>query len=506
MILVAAVFSAVVLRWFHLGGQSLWYDEGNTIWLSGPSPANIFRLARSITSPPFYFLLQHYWGALFGNSEYALRALPALFGTLSLPVFYFLAKKLLKDSMAVALAMWIFAFSLMQLWYSRDARPYDLISFLALVGLYALVLFLEKRSAALFAIIVLAIDASIYSHNMMFFYLLALNVAWLTYPSERTWIQRVKELLVADFLAVVLYLPWVPGLLAQVADVHENFWATKPTVSTLIQTLTVIGGFDLDYLTAVVARLLPLSSHMAWACVVGGVSLLCAVLVAGGLWRVPRADRSRNLSLLLYCLLPILLVFVLSLITKPIFIDRVFISSSVIVPIVFAYPVALQKGRRGRIFYGVLGILLAGTTALSGFGYLRIHENENWRGAIGSLLRIPEKDRLIVFLSRTEDILFDYYAQKSRMDPGAEKMGLPTNFDVWFASPEIIGPIRAGDIAPLKLAVESRRYSEIDLVLSHESARDPNEVVLNYLNQVLTRQEEQKFYGVRIVRFRAPQF
>jgi uncharacterized membrane protein len=500
-----AVLSAVVLRWFHLGGQSLWIDEGFTAFASGLSPRNIVRYAQSTDHPPLYFLLQHYWGVLFGNSEYALRALSAFFGTLSLPVFYFLAKRVLKDSVAVALAMWLFAFSIMQVWYSQEARTYELASFLALVGLYSLVLFLEKRSAALFATIVLSVTAGLYMHNMMLFYLLALNVTWLIYPSERAGMQRVREALLADVLVSVLYLPWVPSLLTQAAldVVQKGFWAPRPTVWTLFRTLTVIAGFDAEYLSSLPGRFLPLSPCRV--CVVGSAGLLCAAMVAGGLWRVPKVDRSRNISLLLYCLLPILVVFVLSRMTTPLFIDRIFISSSVVVPIVFAYPLALQKRRNGRLSYGFLGIVLAAATSLSGFGYLRYQEKDDWRGATSSLLRIPEKNRLIVFVARSGEILFDYYTQRfPTLDPGVAKMGLPMSYLERFPAPGIGVITGATDISPLKLAVESRKYSEIDLVLSYERREDPNELVLNYLSQVFIRQEEQRFTGIRIVRFMAP--
>jgi mannosyltransferase len=502
----AAALSAVVLRWFHLGKQSLWFDEGYTEFASSLSPTDIVRWARdSDFAPPLFLFLQHYWGALFGNSEYALRALSAFFGTLSLPVFYLLAKKVLKDNMAVALAMWLFAFSMMQVWYSQEARSYALLSFLALVGLYALVLFLERRSVALFASIVLSVAASLYTHNMMSFYLLALNVTWLIYPSERAWMQRVRELLLADTLAVVLYLPWVPTLLTQVGHFSQvSTWPPKPTVSHLWASLRVIAGFNLDYLQDLAVRFLPLSAHTAWVCVVGGVSLLCAALMAGGLWRVSRLDRSAHVSLLLYCLLPILVVFVYSRIATSVFIERVFINSSAVVPIVFAYPLTVQKGPKGRIFYGVLGIVLGATTALSGFGYLRYEQKEDWRGATSSLHRIPEKNRMILFISKTSEILFDYYARRSpAMAPSVEKAGFPVSFYERFPPPprKIID---ARDINRLKLAVESTKYSEIDLVLSHETGHDPNGLVFDYLNRVFVLQEEQRFNGIRIIRFLAP--
>ncbi len=183
-----------------------------------------------------------------------------------------------------------------------------------------------------------------------------------------------------------------------------------------------------------------------------------------------------------------------------VFIDRVFVDSSAVVPIVFAYPLALQKGPKGRILYGFLGIVLGATTALSGFGYLRYQEKEDWRGATSSLLRIPERNRLIVFAPKSGEILFDYYARRSpAIAPGVAKTGLPESFHERF--PPQKGRIAdASDTNRLKLAVESKKYSEIDLVLYH----DPHELVLDYLNRVFVRQEEQRFHGVRIVRFLAP--
>ena len=280
----AAALSGVVLRWFGLGRQSLYVDEIHTEFVSRLSPSNLVHyLIRTSAHPPLYFLLEHYWRGLFGNSEYALRALSALFGTISLPVFYLFAKKILRDSIAAALAMWLFAFSLTQLWYSQEARTYELTSFFALVGLYALILLLEKTSVILFAIIVLSVAASLYMHNMMLFYGLALNVLWLTYPCERAWTERLKEVFLADALIGILYLPWVPHLFAQAARSPEYFsWSHRPTIWTFFRTLTVIAGFFLDYLVAVAARVLPLSLQVLRIFVNVGAVLLSATLVISG--------------------------------------------------------------------------------------------------------------------------------------------------------------------------------------------------------------------------------
>lgn len=157
------------------------------------------------------------------------------------------------------------------------------------------------------------------------------------------------------------------------------------------------------------------------------------------------------------------------------------------------------------MMYGLLAIVLGVLAALSGFGYMRYEQKEDWRDATDRLLTIPESNRLIVFVPSAEEIVFDYYAQKSpAMNQSIARMALPASYHEWFPSPKSkIKPDR-NDINPLKLAVESKKYSEIDLVLSRGRLVTPYVAVSKYLNQVFIRQEEQQFYGVKIIRFLEP--
>jgi mannosyltransferase len=498
-----AVLCAVALRWFNLAGQSLYVDEGQTNFAANLSPAKIIRFAQSSDAPPLYFLLEHYWIALFGNSESALRAMSALFGSLSLPVFYLMAKKVLKDSMAVALAMWLFAFSMAQIWYSREARTYEMASFLAVVSLYALILFLERPRATSFITIVLAAVASLYSHNMMLIYVFALNIVWLTYPSERTWTRRLRELLLADVLIGAFYLPWLPSLSSQasVDIVQKYFWAPRPTVRTLFATMSFIAGLNRAYLGWLPSRFLSLPLPSARLLVDCAIGLVCAIVLVCGLWRLPKADRKRSNSLLLFGLIPIFAIFVLSQITTPLFIDRIFTNSSVVIPIVFAFPMTLRTGRREPVLYGVLSLVLAVAMSLSAFGYCRYQQKDDWRDAIRSLLGIPERNRLIVFVPRMGELLFDYYIQKSPAGTSElAKFALPVSYLASFPPPRG-GQIHEAELNRLKHAVESGKYPEIDLLLSRERHDDPNETVAGYLSEVDTLVEEKQFFGVRYLRF-----
>jgi 4-amino-4-deoxy-L-arabinose transferase-like glycosyltransferase len=501
-----AILGGIAFRWLNLQKWSLWWDEGFTLWASGLTLDRIIPFAIRDNQAPLYYVLQHYWGVLFGNSEFALRALSALFGTLALIVFYLLAKRVLKEGTAIALAFWLFAFSLRQIWYSREARAYAVASFFALLALYALVQFIEKRSAWAFALVVLSSALTLYLHNMMFFYLLSMDIVWLTYPSERAWTRRIPEILLANALIGFLFLPWAVSLLAQVAAVAGNlYWVPRPTLGTLAATVGNTAGCEAAYLVPFARKILPLSDWL----LIGGLRLglvaLCGALVVGGLWRVSKAERRKTLCFLVYWLLPILLVFILSR-KLPIYIDRVFTTSSIAAPIVFALPLATRRGLKEKRMYAALAV--AGVTALSSIGFIRSGEKlmkngEDWRGVIATVLTIPETNRLVLFAPPAGEIFFDYYSRTfPASDTRVARNGLHEDFHAQFPPPKS-RIINENDVDRLRTLVGSHNYSEIDLVLTHEV--DPKGLVVDYLDRHFLRQQEPAPSGqrIRIIPFRA---
>jgi len=504
-----AILGGVAFRWFDLQRWSLWWDEGFTVWAAHLAPARIIPFARSDNQAPLYYLLQHYWIGFFGDSEFALRALSTLFGTLALPVFYLLAKKVLKDGIATALGMWLFAFSLKQIWYSREARAYEIASFFALLALYALVVFLERRSVWALSTLVVSSAVTLYLHNIMMFYLLGLDVVWLVYPSEGTWGRRIREMVLGNVCIGLLYLPWVVSLLGQVVTVAGNlYWVRRPTVWNVVWTLRDAAGFEIEYLTVLARRFLPLS---AWVLRYGlsiGLVLLSGALLAGSFWRASATERRKCLAFVLYCVLPVFLIFILSQ-KMPLYLDRVFTTSSIVTPIIFAFPLAPERNARGKVLYGFLGVAVAIVAILSGFGFVRygegqVRNDEDWRGVIYTVATIPETNRLIVFAPPAGEVLFDYYARNlPSVDAGVARTGLPGAFYERFP-PVKAKIIDEADINHLKGAVESRKYTEIDVVLTHDV--DPGGLIADYLERRYARGEEPAPSGpkmrIRIIPFR----
>src|SRR5580658_805137 len=87
----------IFFRIYHLGAESLWFDEGYTAWMASHSPTEIVRLIRADTAPPLYYLLLHGWTVLFGRSESALRSLSTVSSILTLFIAMGIARRMLQN-------------------------------------------------------------------------------------------------------------------------------------------------------------------------------------------------------------------------------------------------------------------------------------------------------------------------------------------------------------------------------------------------------------------------
>ncbi|MCB0068485.1 MAG: glycosyltransferase family 39 protein, partial [Caldilineaceae bacterium] len=92
------------LRVWAIGAKGLWLDEAFSIWMSRhPLPELLDWLVRIDQHPPLYYALLHGWLA-FGDSEAWVRALSALAGTLTIPVFFAFVRTLSADLPALIAA------------------------------------------------------------------------------------------------------------------------------------------------------------------------------------------------------------------------------------------------------------------------------------------------------------------------------------------------------------------------------------------------------------------
>jgi hypothetical protein len=136
LILLVCFLTGFALRFYTFDKKSLWIDE---IYTLGDSRDGIkeqiefYKKTPTYLHPPLFFVLTHQFFP-FTKPERDLRILPLVFGTLSIPMIYVLAKQF---SFSAALPSALFlTFMTYHISLSQDGRAYSLLMFLGMACLY----------------------------------------------------------------------------------------------------------------------------------------------------------------------------------------------------------------------------------------------------------------------------------------------------------------------------------------------------------------------------------
>lgn len=302
-LLLGITFFGAVFRLYLLGSESLWLDEAFGVALSQHSLGDLLQLiVRTDTHPPLYYVLLHFWLNL-GSSEGVVRLLSVLFSIAAIPLMYLVASSLYEDEHAGLLGAVIMALSPFQIWHGQEARMYAMLTFFVLLSAYFFIQALRHGSRKKWAAYALATSAALYTDNGAIWYVLAITafflLSWSRFPRQR------KEWLISQAAIALLYMPWVPSLLAQTGQVTESFWLSPPSFST------VLGAF-LDFN----------SYNFPWM----GLSVLYMTMLFVWTYIVPERGWTRRLPTM-WLFIPLAASLLLSL-RQPIFLSRNLIAAS----------------------------------------------------------------------------------------------------------------------------------------------------------------------------------
>ncbi|NOZ50630.1 MAG: hypothetical protein GXP37_11375 [Chloroflexi bacterium] len=223
---------AAGLRFVALAGQSFWADEGNSVVLARRSISAILQAAAADIHPPAYYLLLKAWGSVFGLSEVGARSLSALIGVLVVVGIYRLGRRL-ADRRLGLLAAFLAALNPFLVYYSQEARMYELLTLCAVVSALAMLTAMQAptlavRRKALFLYSAAAL-LGLYTHYAFPLHLLVLNtifLLWLvrpTTPPTRRW-PLLRDWALAQGISLAFFLPWAPTALRQLGS-----WPSPPT-------------------------------------------------------------------------------------------------------------------------------------------------------------------------------------------------------------------------------------------------------------------------------------
>ncbi len=299
-LVMAATAVALALRLYRLDFQTLWWDEGISLYLAAQDlQALVFAKDFALDlHPPLYHVLLAGWTALVGADVFSARALSALLGALNVPVLYLVMRRLAGPTAGLAASL-LLAAAPVHVFYSQEVRMYTLMPLLATLSLLAMVALLQARTRRERGIAtvgyVLATAAGLWTYYYIAFLVVAQNVFFVLHWFKQR--EGLRWWALAQLATLAIFLPWLAATVAML--VGTDYWTIADAAYGAGDLPTFLRTFGLAYAVGF-SLVEPWSSRFATLYLVVGLVGVCVG------WRRDWQGR----ALLLLCLaLPVLLAY-----------------------------------------------------------------------------------------------------------------------------------------------------------------------------------------------------
>lgn len=238
--LVVISVTGAFLRLYHLGGESLWFDELATWYhTSHPTWLQVMQANALEPMPQGYYTLMYGVRALFGSSEWALRLPSAIAGVISIPAAYWLGLTFFDRAVGLFSAT-LMATSVAPIFHSRDARHYSILLLLSiLLGVFWRKLTQARFKPPLqadmiyFGIICLGLSLTHYFGAALSLLASMSLAAIFLIRGER---QSLRNLTIVLSAVAILISPLLPKFATDVVNGHPYInWIEKPNLMSLAE-------------------------------------------------------------------------------------------------------------------------------------------------------------------------------------------------------------------------------------------------------------------------------
>jgi len=208
-ILLLCLIVGFVLRFYTFDQKSLWLDEVHTYNDSRDdlkSQIKFYKEYPAFLHPPLFFVLTHQFYP-FTKPERDLRILPLIFGTLSIPMLYLLARSFSPSiglPCALALTFMTYHISL-----SQDGRSYSLLMFLGMAGLYFFMKHLKTSKRRYLVLVAFFFSTLFYTSYSSIPFIVLSQILWFYRPTEEVKRPTLSSFFILNGLILLFCLPWI---------------------------------------------------------------------------------------------------------------------------------------------------------------------------------------------------------------------------------------------------------------------------------------------------------
>ena len=208
-ILILCLLIGFAMRFYNFDQKSLWLDEIHTYNDSRDDIQGqliFFKENPTYLHPPLFFILTHLFFP-FPEPERDLRIIPLIFGTLSIPMIYLLARSF---SPGIALPC---TFSLTFMAYhislSQDGRSYTLLMFIGMVALYFFIKYLNRLEKRYLFLTGFFFSILFYTSYSSILFIILSQFLWFYQANEGNKRPPFSSFLVLNGFIILLCIPWI---------------------------------------------------------------------------------------------------------------------------------------------------------------------------------------------------------------------------------------------------------------------------------------------------------
>jgi mannosyltransferase len=458
--LIGVFVVGAALRIYDLGGESLWTDEGFTLWLSRQSVGRVISVASAWEyASALYYLFVHASVVAFGPTEFAIRLPSLLCSLVVLLTTYKIGAELFDSATGVVAALFT-ALSAFMVRYAQEGRSHMLFAMLALLSLYLYIRMIRDGGWGIRSAYVVVGATLVYAHAYSVFVLAAQALHFLSWRLLGGRPLGVNVVTWAG-IHVVLGVVTLPQLLVYLnrgeTVAAGELWILPPRLRELPLAVETYAGSPV---LAVLFVALLLLGFVTWRVLEGRLSWRD---LPGSLESYRVALRLTNLApgylLLLWIGVLVGAPFVMSRLGTPIFQVKYTLPASAAFYILAAAGVnALRLAWLRTLALVVIGVLML----FSVQAYYRTVLKPPWREIVPQIEAAAQPGDVLVFHAGfLQELLYDHYSRR----PELERIPFVARDISTISTPvtdEALGELTA------RLAGRDRIF----LVLSHASPRD----------------------------------
>lgn len=338
---------ALFLRLIGIGFESIWVDEAISIAQSSQTFDMMIYLTGLDVHPPLFNTILFFWIRLFGDGAIAVRFISAIFGSMSVYLIYILANKIYGKKFALVSSM-LLALSAFHIYFSQEARMYTLLVFLVLINS---LFFLDSNNKKFKRYYIITSILMVYTH------IFAWLVIGFQFIYDFIYKKRNLNLFKPYIIIFISYLPWIYFLIKQISTVSSSFWIPKPDFYSIQELFFRFSGVEIINLY-----------FFTFLFFLGIIFMIFDFYKS-------KEKSKENLYLILWFFVPIIIVYLFSILFIPIFSTRYFLFCLPAFLLIITY--SLKKINEIKKISFLVPLFIIILLILSSISVINNYENRN---------------------------------------------------------------------------------------------------------------------------------